>query len=137
MLPQPLRATCLGVFAVALLSGCSLFESEPEQVQIYISVIYGPDQAAPGEVIVFTLHSTAFDASLRVGARSERQAEVTAWALEPCEPVGPLSCDTLQELGRFEAVMPASGEYVLRATQPDGSVLEKRVRVADQTRTSG
>ena len=132
MLPQSLRPAGLCALAVAVgfLSGCSLVEPEPEQVRVYISDIYGPDQAAPGETATFTFYGFTFGASLRFEARSEREVEATAWAPKPCKPVGPLSCDIIEELGRFEAVMPAAGTYVLRALQPDGSVLEKRVRIA-------
>ena len=130
MLARPFRFTCLCTLAVVLLSGCSLVEPEPEQVQIYISDIYGPEQAAPGETVAFTLHGFAFDASLRVGTRSEREAEITVWAPKLDESVG-WFCGTppLPLLGRFEAVMPSTGEYILRAVQPGGTVLEKRVQL--------
>ena len=137
MLAQPLRSFCLGTLAVTLLSGCSLVEPESEQIQVHVYDIYGPDQAASGDSLVFTLHGFAFDGSLRVGTRSERQAEVTAWAPKPNEPIGWCATPPLPLLGRFEAVMPTSGEYVLRAVQPDGTVLEKRVQVEGQARTSG
>ena len=131
MLPQSLRPAglCALAAAVGLLSGCSLVEPEPEQIQIHVYDVFGPEQAAPGEALTFTLHGAAFDASLRIGSRSDQRADVTAWAPKPrpdawfCASPPPL-------LGHFEAVMPAAGTYVLRALQPDGSVLEKRVRIA-------
>ena len=121
------RPLALALAAGLLLGGCALVEPEPEQVQVGVSDIYGPDQAAPGETLAFTLHGFALGASLRVEARSDRRADVTVWAPEPDGDMAWCGTPPLPLLGRFDAVMPAEGDYVLRAVQPDGGVVEKRV----------